>query len=114
MADAADGPEPADAIDCGRAVEIPDIGSVFDAGHKPRGGFFLAPQAEPSPAGEAGTPFVCTDGAGTAVFDDADEAREDEEFVRCALLRGMNILNSSALIELGAPLGALHPALDIG
>lgn len=36
--------------------------------------------------------------------DDDDDAIDDEEFVRCALLRGMNIrLTSSALIVFNAP-----------
>jgi len=33
------------------------MGSAFDAGHKPRGGFFLAPHVVVSPAGDEDTPF---------------------------------------------------------
>lgn len=46
--------------------------------------------------------FVCEDTAGIVYVDDPEneEAREDEEFVRCTLLRFMNIrVTSSALME---------------
>ena len=39
IAEAADGPEEVVATDCGLAVDIPDIGSDFDGGHKPLVGF---------------------------------------------------------------------------
>lgn len=96
---------------------MPDVGSTFDAGHKPRGGFFLAPHPDPSPAGDEETPFVWEDVADNVAFEDAVEAREVEEFVRWAVLRGMNILNSSVDMEFTpfwVPLGVLHPVLEMG
>lgn len=91
MADVADGPGPAEAMDCGRAVDIPDTGSVLDGGHNPRGPFLRA-QAAASPAGAGVAPLVWGVSAGTMVLAEADDAREDEEFARWRFLRGMNIL----------------------
>jgi hypothetical protein len=107
MAEVAESPGPADAIDWGRTAVIPETGSVLDAGHSPRGAFFRA-QVGPSPAGEGVTPFVC-EGAGDIVAADAVDASEEDEFERCTVLRGMNILKSSPLAPLGTPLGPLHP-----
>jgi hypothetical protein len=107
MAEAAEGPGPAEATDCGRAAVMPEIGSVLVAGHSPRGAFFRA-QVGPSPAGEGVTPFVCGGAADTVAVDAVDTSEEDE-FARCTVLRGMNILKSSPLAPLGAPLGPLHP-----
>lgn len=109
--EAADGPDVEDATDCGRAVDKPAVGSAFEGGHRLRAGFFLV---NPS----TGAPFVCTDDAEMVEFEDADEAIEEDEVVRCAAFRGMNIREtSSALMEFmpfGAPLGALHPAREMG
>lgn len=113
MAEAAE-VDDADAIDWGRAVDRPEMGSAFDAGHRPRGGFFLGPQAAlASTAGEEGTPLDCwLDAAETVDEEDAEEASDEDEAGREAFLRGMYMLNSlplTALRPLGAPLFALHP-----
>ena len=91
IADAADGPELADAMDCGRAVDMPETGSVLDAGHSPRGPFFRAAQLDASPAGAGPTPFVCDEDDDIVGADEAVEASDDEELARWMLLRGMNI-----------------------
>lgn len=111
MAEAAEGPGPADAMDWGRAVDMPEMGSVLDAGHSPRGAFFRA-HVGASPAGAGVTPFAPF--GWDEVFDtvelaDAVDASDEDEFVRWTLLRGMNILKSSPLAPLGALLGPLHP-----
>jgi hypothetical protein len=91
MAEAAEGPELADAMGCERAVEMPETGSVLDAGHSPRGAFFRA-HVDPSPCGDGTTPFACDDDdADTVELDDAAEDSEEDEFARWTLLRGMNI-----------------------
>lgn len=64
MAEAADEPEPADAMGWGRAVEIPAMGSVLDAGHSPFGAFVLrAAHAEASLAFGGATPLACDEDA---------------------------------------------------
>jgi hypothetical protein len=115
MAEAAE-VDDADAIDCGRAVDRPDMGSAFEVGHKPRGGFFLVLQP-PSTAGEEGTPLDWVDAAEMVELEDAEDASEVEEAGRWTLFRGIYILNSSPLTEfrpLEAPLGALHPVREMG
>lgn len=113
IADAAEGPELADAMDCGRAVDMPETGSVLDAGHSPRGAFFRAAHADPSPAGDGPTPFVCDDEVDMVEFDEAVEARDDEELARWMLLRGMNIWRYSSpvigLAPFATPLDPFHP-----
>lgn len=116
IADAAEEPGPADAMDCGRAVEIPEMGSVLDAGHSTLGAFFRAAHVDPSPTGEGPTPFVCEDDVDKVELVEACEERDEDEFVRWALLRGMNILKSSVLMgaaPLGTPLAALHPCREM-
>lgn len=112
MAEAADGPEPAEAMDCGRALVMPDTGSVLDAGHSPLGAFFRAAHVEDaSPAGAGPTPFGCDDADDIVEVEDACDDSEDDELERWALLRGMNILKSSVLMgvaPLGTPLEPLH------
>lgn len=105
MAEAAEGPEPAVAMGCGRAFVMPDTGSVLDAGHSPLGAFLrAAAQVEPSAAGEGAVPFGCDEAVEMVDEDEACEESDDDELERWALLRGMNILKSSVAME-GAPLG---------
>jgi hypothetical protein len=113
MADAAEGPDVAEFTDCGRAVEIPAIGSDFDGCHIPRVVRFREPQ---SPFTAPFTPFVlgaadCVDTVDVEDVDDAREFSEEDEFERCAVLRGMSILSTSALMVL-TPLASLHLLLD--
>lgn len=99
IAEAADEPGPADEMGCGRVVVMPETGSVLEAGHSPFGGFAL--RAAQVDASEAGTPFGCGVGAAMVEVVEACEERDEDEFVRWTLLRGMNM----------APLGpasALH------
>jgi hypothetical protein len=110
IAEAAEGPELAEAIDCGRALVIPDTGSVLVAGHSPLGAFFRA-HVDPSPAGAGPTPLDCDDVADTVDVEDACDERDDDELERCAVFRGMNMRNSSVVMEvgpLGTPLDPLH------
>lgn len=109
MVDAADWPEEGFVRGGGRPFDTPETGSAFDEGHKLLGGFFLGAE-EPCSAFRAGaSPFVWGKGTGTVTVEeeeveDADAAIEDEEFVLCALLRGMNIrVTSSAFIECNPP-----------
>lgn len=102
MADAAEEPGPADAMGCGRAVEIPEMGSVLVAGHSPLGAFGLrAAQAASVPLAGA-TPLGCEDAADMVEVVDACDDRLEEEPVRWTLFRGMNMA-----APLGAP-SALH------
>ena len=92
MADAAEEPEPADAMGCGRAVEIPAMGSVLEAGHSPFGALVLrAAHAEASLPFGGATPLACDEDADIVEVLDACEANEDDEFVLCALFLGMNM-----------------------
>ena len=116
IADAAEGPDVAEFTDCGRAVVMPAIGSDLDGCHIPRVVRFRAPQ---SPFTAPLTPFVlgavdCAETVDVLEVEEASEFSDDEEFERCAVLRGMSILSTSALMALtpfGAPLGLLHPDL---
>jgi hypothetical protein len=95
------------------------MGSALLAGHGPAlCGFFRAapvPHVLRSPAADIGTPFGC--GADWVIVpvedvEDIDEI-EDEELVRCALFRGINIrATSSAFIELSPPWLTLAPHAD--
>jgi len=93
----------AELTDCGRAVEIPAIGSDLDGCHIPRVVRFRDPQSPP---------LVCAaDEAETveAEVEDVEEAREfseDVEFVRCAVLRGISILDTSSAFMVLRPLEA--------
>ena len=101
----AEAPGPADAMDWGRVVVMPEMGSDLAAVHIPRGAFFRA-HVGPSPAGEGITPFACDDVLDAVELPDAVDASDDDELLRWTLLRGMNILKSSPLVE---ALGVLHP-----
>jgi hypothetical protein len=93
MAEAAEGLGPADAMDCGPAVDMPEMGSVFEGGHSPRGAFLRAAKVDPSPAGAGPTPCVCEDEVEMVEVAEAVDDKDDDEFARCRLLRGMlNIL----------------------
>jgi len=71
-----------------------------------------------SPLVVAMAPLGCADEADTVEFEEAWEDREVEELERCALLRGISILDtSSALMAvrvLEAPLVALQPLRRFG
>ena len=56
------------------------------------------------------SPFVCGTGAGEVKVDEeVEEEFEEAELVRCAPLRGINILvTSSALIGASTPLPEFH------
>jgi hypothetical protein len=101
MADAAEDPGPADAMGCGRAVDIPAMGSVLDAGHSPLGALVLRAAHAASVPLVGTVPFDCVEAAESVEVVDACDDSEELEFVRCALLRGMNP-------PLGAPPSALH------
>lgn len=98
---------------------MPEMGSVFDAGHSPLGAFFRAAHVEPSPAGADPTPFACCgddDDVEMVELLDACEERDEDELERWALLRGMNILKSSVLMggaPLGTPLAPVHPCREM-
>jgi hypothetical protein len=111
MADVAEGPELADATDCGRALVMPETGSVLVVGHSPLGAFLRAAQVDPSAAGAGTTPFDCDDAADAVELDDACEERDDDELERCAGFRGINMRNSSVVMGVGpleTPLDPLH------
>lgn len=92
MAEAADEPGPTEAIGCGRAVVIPDTGSVFVAGHNPLGAlFFLAAQAAASLPFEDARPLGCEEDAEMVEVLEACDESEEAEFVRWTLFRGINI-----------------------
>lgn len=60
-----------DAIDCGRAVDIPDIGSDLDAGQRLLAGRFLLVQSAPL-ADDA--PLAFTDDVDTVEVEELEEA----------------------------------------
>lgn len=104
IAEAADDPGPAEAMGCGRAVDIPEMGSVLVAGHSPFGALVLrVAQAEVSVPLEGATPLACDEEADMVEVVDACDDRDEDELVRWALLRGMNM----APPPLGTP-SALH------
>ena len=115
--DAADCPE--DAVDtaCGRAVEIPAVGSDFPAGHMPLLGFFRVAQLSDEGAVIL---LVCDADAETVELDEAEELMEEDELVRCAVFRGpgMNILLMSSELILAnpfcPPLIEFHPGREGG
>lgn len=114
IAEAAEGPDEEEAMDCGRAVERPAIGSALDEGHSPRAGFLREPQPFGSAGGGCGMPLVWAGEEAMVEVDEVEEM-EDEELDRWALLRwGMNILETSSALMAGAALGALHPVLVFG
>jgi hypothetical protein len=83
MAEAAEGPEDVEAMDWGRAVEIPAVGSAFDIGHRYLTGRFLS---TPFAAGAA--PLEPEEAAEIVDELDDNEEREEEEFERGAVFRG--------------------------
>lgn len=87
----------------GRPFDRPETGSALEEGHKLLAGFFLAAAPwSPFVIGVSGV--ACGEGRGIVKVDEevaegVDEAVEEEEFVLCALLRGMSIrVTSSAFI----------------
>lgn len=115
----ADGPEVAEFIVCGRAVEIPVAGSALPVGQRPLVGFFLDAQLTASFAA-AVAPLVCTAVAvAVDVVDDAElvDASDEEEFCRVAVLRGpgANILVTSSGFIAVKPLALdVHPKRVLG
>lgn len=111
MAEAAEGPELAEAMDCGRVFVMPETGSVLVVGHSPLGAFFRAAHVDPSPAGADPTLLDCEDVADAVEVEDACEDSDDDELERCAVFRGMYMRNSSVVMgvaPLGTPLDPLH------
>jgi hypothetical protein len=102
IADAADALGPADAMGWGRAVVIPAMGSVLVAGHNPLGAFVLRAAQAGSVPFDGVTPFDCEEAAETVELVEACDDSDEEELVRCALFRGMNMAP-----PLGVP-SALH------
>ena len=106
MVEAADCPEDGVGRTCGRAVVSPETGSAFEDGQRPRAAFFRGPHAPCSPFVVGTSPLVCGRGRGATeaeVVDDEDEewdAIEEDEFIRCTAVWGINPrLTSSALME---------------
>lgn len=85
---------------------MPETGSALDAGQRPLIGFFRGPHPPGSPFVVGVSPLGCEVATGIVYVDDPDDedARDDEELVRCALLRGMSIrVTSSALMGFNPP-----------
>jgi hypothetical protein len=118
IAEAADGPDEAVDTDCGRAVEMPAMGSDLDVGHNPRAVRFreakslgcapLTPLAPFTPL----TPLFWVDAVEMVDVEEVEEETElsdDEELERCAFLRGMNIRETSSLMLVKPFVGPLEP-----
>jgi hypothetical protein len=114
MEDAAEAPDEVEAMDCGRAVDSPAIGSALEAGHmlRPVRRFeFQSPWTAPF------APLLWPDAADMVEFEEAveeSELNEDEEFDRWACLRGRSIRDTSSadivlMLKPLLPLGPLHP-----
>ena len=88
MVDAADWPDDGVESGCGRAVDIPDTGSAFDGGQRPLAGFFRGPHPPCSPFAATASPFVWAAAGAVHVFDEDEDATEEDELVRWALFRG--------------------------
>lgn len=112
MVDAADWPEEGVGRACDLAVDRPDTGSALEDGQRPLAplaAFFFGPHPPCSPFEVGVSPFVCGAGAGEVrVDDEAEEVVEEAEFVRCAPLRGMNILVTSSALIPSTPLPEFH------
>ena len=93
IAEVAEEPEPAEAMDCGRALVMPETGSVLVAGHSPLGAFF---RVVLSRRGSDPVPFACED-AETVELVEACEDKEEDELERWVLFRGMNIGRNSSV-----------------
>lgn len=117
IAEAADGPDTAVVVDCGLAVDRPDMGSDLDAGQRLRTGR-LCGGIQPPPFAVAVAPFCCADEADTVELVDTCDDSDVEELDRGAVLRGMSILDTSSalmvVMPLEAPLAALHPLRRFG
>ena len=91
---------------------MPDTGSALDDGQSPLAplaAFFFGPHPPCSPFVVGVSPFVCGVGADELkVADEAEEVVEEVEFVRCAPLRGMNILVTSSALIPSTPLPEFH------
>lgn len=112
MVEAADWPEEGVGRACDLAVDRPDTGSTLEDGQRPLAplaAFFFGPHPPCSPFAVGVSPFDCGAGAGEVTADDeAEEVVEDVEFVRCAPLRGMNILVTSSALIPSTPLPEFH------
>lgn len=107
IADAAEGPDVAELTDWGRAVDIPAIGSDLEGCHIPRVVRFREPQSPPLVCGvdEAETTVEAEEVEEVEV-EEAREFMDEEEFVRCAVLRGRSILDTSSAFMAFRPLFA--------
>lgn len=108
MAEEAVGPVVAELMACGRAVLMPVAGSALPGGHNPRDDFFLAAQL-PASDDVALAPLAAPAEGAVTVDVDAEElveARDEEEFCRCTVLRGpvLNILLPSLSFMAPKPL----------
>jgi hypothetical protein len=94
---------------------MPATGSDLDAGHMPLAGLLRVPQ---SPLAVAVAPLGCADEVDMVEVEEAWEDREVEELERCALLRGISILETSSALMvvrvLEAPLVAFQPLRRFG
>lgn len=124
IAEEAEGPDEAVETDCGLAVDMPAMGSDFGVGHNPRAVRFREAQSLACAPLVPFTPFtpltpLCWVDAAERV--DEEEVEEDielseeDEFDRCALLRGMSIRETSSALMLVRPLvGPLEPRHRFG
>jgi hypothetical protein len=98
---------------------MPVAGSALPGGQSPLDGLFLVAQLPASAAFDA-APFVCTDVAVIVEVEEPvelAEAMEEEEFCRCAVLRGpeVNILLTSSEFIAPKPLPLeVHPMRVLG
>lgn len=91
-------------ISCGRAGVIPETGSALDEGQRPLAGFFLDAHPPSSPFAREGPPLTWELVAVIVGVPDDEDVMVEDEFERWALLRGMNILEtSSVLMEFSPP-----------
>jgi hypothetical protein len=98
IADEAVGPPFADVdaeTACERAFVTPDTGSDFEAGHKPREGFFFEDHVADSPL------VTCPPLLSCEIVDvddvDAEDASDEDELDRCTLFRGINMRDTSSV-----------------
>lgn len=127
IAEEAEGPDEAVETDWGLAVEMPAMGSDLGVGHNPRPVRFREAQSfacAPFTPLVPFTPFtpltpLCWVDAAERVDDEEVEEEvelsEEDEFDRCALLRGMSIRETSSALMLVKPLvGPLEPRHRFG
>jgi len=114
IAEDAEAPDVAELTACGLAVDIPVAGSALPGGQSPRVGFFRTAQLPDSPEVTL-VPLVCAEEAEMVDVDELLDANEEDEFCRCAVLRGpeANILVPSSLFMAARPLSsaAFHVVL---